>query len=96
MVSRQLTLAEAHERQRLLDPWTEERKRHAGLPVMRVIYLDRGEQYFYPLQASPLAKGEARLMDGATVIVTEPRREISPQEHDRIVREWDDVWRARQ
>lgn len=95
-MTRQLTLAEAQERQRLLDPWTEERKRHPGLPLMRVIYLDREEQHFYPLQPSPLAQGESRPMDGATVIVTEPRREISPQEHDRIVREWDDVWRAQQ
>lgn len=95
-MTRQLTLAEAQQRQAALDPWTEERKRHPGLPLMRVIYLDQDRQAFHLLQPTPLRKDESFLMDGATVITPSVPGGRDSKAFDAIVREWDDVWRAQQ
>jgi hypothetical protein len=96
-VTRQLSLAESQQRQRLLDPWTEERKCHPGRAIMRVIDLTLDVQVFMPLHPIPAREDEAALsLDGTTRIVHGYGRALTTAEEAAIIQEWDDVWRAQQ
>lgn len=88
----------------LLDPWTEERKRRPGMPLVRVIDLAKDVQAFLePREFLRMAPGERSFSllsepgEGLTWIGYKPgQMPLSNEEYDALIREYDDVWRSQQ
>jgi hypothetical protein len=77
----------------LLDPWTVERERVGKLtPLIRLISLVHDEQAFIPLPV--LADFGEDLLDGCTLVYFNESH--APLDTAAVIREYDDVWRARQ
>lgn len=96
-MSRQRTLAEAQADQAALDPWTEERRRHPGRSLLRIIDLTRDVQTWMPLQPVCAREKETRHhLDGTTIIIRAAGGLLTLEQERAIVAEYDDVWRAQQ
>jgi hypothetical protein len=77
-------------------PWEEARAAHPDTMLVRLIFVDKGLQFFLRLNPTDARRAEAAVWDGATVISPSAPGARTPEDIDRIVAEFDAAWREAQ